>query len=127
LQPDVFKKIPVGLMVRYNFVPLERTLDGRLAIALADPGQLMMIDEISLLLNQRIVVRVSPPEQISGILNTVVDQAKKIIDENPAEMTGPASDDSLEPEDPDQPVCSTLKPKPSPRSGGVMAVPEGEQ
>ncbi len=51
LQHDLFKKIPVDLMFRYNFVPLEETPDGRLAIAIADPSQLMMIDEISLLLS----------------------------------------------------------------------------
>ena len=53
LHHDLFKKIPVDLMFRYNFVPLEETEDGRLAIALADPSQLMMIDEISLLLGKR--------------------------------------------------------------------------
>ena len=52
LHHDLFKKIPVDLMFRYNFVPLEETADGRLAIAIADPSQLMMIDEISLLLKQ---------------------------------------------------------------------------
>ncbi len=124
--PEVLKNVPVELMFRYNFVPLERMLDGRLAIAVADPGQLMMIDQISLLLNQRIVVRVSTAEQISGMPNTFVDQAKN-VDENPEEMTGPASDDLLEPEDPDQPVRCPLKPKPSPRSGAAMAVPEDEK
>ena len=49
LHHELFKKIPVELMFRYNFVPLEETTDGRLAIAIADPSQLMMIDEISLL------------------------------------------------------------------------------
>ncbi len=50
LHHELFKKIPVELMFRYNFVPLEETADGKLAIAIADPSQLMMIDEISLLL-----------------------------------------------------------------------------
>src|SRR5450631_1225160 len=50
LHHDLFEKIPVHLMFRYNFVPLDETADGRLAIAIADPSQLMMIDEISLLL-----------------------------------------------------------------------------
>src|SRR5437667_280118 len=59
LHHDLFKKIPVDLMFRYNFVPLEETSDGKLAIAIADPSQLMMIDEISLLLGKRIVTKVS--------------------------------------------------------------------
>jgi hypothetical protein len=37
-------------MFRYNFVPLEEMQDGRIAIAVADPSQLLMFDEISLLL-----------------------------------------------------------------------------
>src|SRR5438874_1330447 len=47
LHHDLFTKIPPRLMFSYNFVPLEETHDGRLAIAIADPSQLMMIDEIS--------------------------------------------------------------------------------
>src|ERR1035441_9975733 len=65
LHHDLFAKIPVHLMFRYNFVPLDETADGRLAIAIADPSQLMMIDEISLLLGKRIVTKVSTLKQIS--------------------------------------------------------------
>ena len=68
LHHDLFKKIPVDLMFRYNFVPLDETEDGRLAIAIADPSQLMMIDEISLLLSKRILTKVSTLAQISEIL-----------------------------------------------------------
>ena len=68
LHHDLFKKIPVDLMFRYNFVPLDETADGRLAIAIADPSQLMMIDEISLLLGKRIVTKVSTLKQITDIL-----------------------------------------------------------
>ena len=62
LHHELFKKIPVELMFRYHFVPLEETADGRLAIAIADPSQLMMIDEISLLLGKRIVTKVEPAQ-----------------------------------------------------------------
>ncbi len=68
LQHDLFKKVPVHLMFRYNFIPLEETRDGRLAIAIADPSQLMMIDEIGILLGKRIVTKVSTLAQISEIL-----------------------------------------------------------
>ena len=47
LQPRLLKKVPVDLMFRHNFVPLEEMQDGRIAIAVADPSQLLMIDEIS--------------------------------------------------------------------------------
>src|SRR5450432_4566334 len=68
LHHDLFKKIPVDLMFRYNFVPLEETEDGRLAIAIADPSQLMMIDEISLLLGKRVITKVSTLRQITDVL-----------------------------------------------------------
>jgi type IV pilus assembly protein PilB len=68
LQHELIKKTPVHLMFRYNFVPLEETADGRLAIAIADPSQLMMIDEIGLLLDKRIVTKVSTLAQINDIL-----------------------------------------------------------
>ena len=64
---DLFHSIPVDLMFRYNFVPL-RAQDETLEIAMADPSQLMMIDEVSLLLDKRLVVRVATLSQISEYL-----------------------------------------------------------
>ncbi|MBS1852695.1 MAG: type II/IV secretion system protein [Acidobacteria bacterium] len=78
LHHDLFKKIPVHLMFRYNFVPLEETRDGRLAIAIADPSQLMMIDEISLLLGKRIITKVSTLNQISEILKKT-EQSQRVL------------------------------------------------
>src|SRR6202165_3227593 len=78
LHHDLFKKIPVHLMFRYNFIPLEETKDDRLAIAIADPSQLMMIDEISLLLGKRIVTKVSTLAQISEILKKT-EQSQRVL------------------------------------------------
>src|SRR3954447_25061115 len=80
LHHDLFTKISPHLMFRYNFVPLEETADGRLAIAIADPSQLMMIDEISLLLKQRIVTKVSTLKQISDILKKT-EQSQRVLEE----------------------------------------------
>src|SRR6202171_1785947 len=80
LHHDLFEKIPVHLMFRYNFVPLDETADGRLAIAIADPSQLMMIDEISLLLGKRIVTKVSTLKQISDILKKT-EQSKRGLED----------------------------------------------
>src|ERR1700716_4024751 len=80
LHHELFKKIPVELMFRYNFVPLEETTDGRLAMAMADPSQLMMIDEISLLLQKRIVTKVSTLKQISDILKKT-EQSQRVLEE----------------------------------------------
>src|SRR6266704_1832463 len=80
LHHDLFKKIPVHLMFRYNFIPLEETRDGRLAIAIADPSQLMMIDEISLLLGKRIVTKVATLAQITEILKKT-EQSKRVLED----------------------------------------------
>jgi type II secretory ATPase GspE/PulE/Tfp pilus assembly ATPase PilB-like protein len=80
LHHDLFKQIPVDLMFRYNFVPLEETEDGRLAIAIDNPSQLMMIDEISLLLGKRIITKVATYAQISEILKKT-EQSKRVLEE----------------------------------------------
>jgi len=80
LHHDLFTKISPHLMFRYNFVPLEETTDGRLAIAIADPSQLMMIDEISLLLSKRIVTKVATLSQISEILKKT-EQSKRVLED----------------------------------------------
>src|SRR5690242_21779220 len=80
LHHDLFKKIPVDLMFRYNFIPLDETEDGRLAIAIADPSQLMMIDEISLLLGKRILTKVSTLAQIADILKKT-EQSQRVLEE----------------------------------------------
>jgi len=80
LHHDLFTKISPHLMFRYNFVPLEETEDGRLAIAIADPSQLMMIDEISLLLRTRIITKVATLSQINEILKKT-EQSKRVLED----------------------------------------------
>src|SRR5437764_4152113 len=80
LHHDLFSKIDPRLMFRYNFVPLEETRDGKLAIAIADPSQLMMIDEISLLLGKRIVTKVATLAQITEILKKT-EQSKRVLED----------------------------------------------
>jgi type IV pilus assembly protein PilB len=80
IQHDLFRSIPVDLMFRYNFVPLEEAKDGRLVIALADPSQLMMIDEIGLLLGRRLLTKVGTLSQISDILKKT-EQSQRVLDE----------------------------------------------
>src|SRR6266436_721657 len=76
---ELFKSVPVDLMFRYNFVPLEEQ-NGKLSIAIADPSRLMMIDEIGLLLNKRIVTKVATLAQISDILKKT-EQSQRVLDE----------------------------------------------
>src|SRR5271155_4658762 len=80
IQHELFRKIPVDLMFRYNFVPLEDKDDGRLLIAIADPSQLMMIDEIGLLLGRRISIKVASLSQINDILKKT-EQSQRVLEE----------------------------------------------
>jgi type IV pilus assembly protein PilB len=79
LDAELFKTVPVDLMFRYNFVPLEQS-EGTLAIAIADPSKLMMIDEIGLLLNRRIKTKVATLVQISEILKKT-EQSQRVLEE----------------------------------------------
>src|SRR5262249_20832693 len=79
LDAELFKSVPVDLMFRYNFVPLEEH-EGVLWIAIADPSKLMMIDEIGLLLNRRIKTRVATLAQISEILKKT-EQSQRVLEE----------------------------------------------
>lgn len=79
IQHELFKSVPVDIMFRYNFVPLEKS-EGRMAIAVADPSKLMVIDEIAGLLGTRIVTRVATMSQITDILKKS-EQSQRVLDE----------------------------------------------
>jgi hypothetical protein len=119
LPPELLGKVPVSLMLRYNFVPLAEMQDGRITIAAADPSQLMLFDEISLLLGKRIVIHVATLGQINKVLNRV--------DEGPSQIADGAPDGPLGPSDPNAPVGAPLKPRPHLRSGAAKAVPDQEE
>src|SRR5262252_8824792 len=76
---DLFRSIPVDLMFRYNFVPL-RAQNGSLDIALADPRNLNMIDELALLLNKKLRVKVATLSQISDLLKKT-EQSQRVLEE----------------------------------------------
>src|SRR5438034_9809208 len=78
IQHELFKSVPVDMMFRYNFVPLEQ-MEGRLAIAVSDPSKLMVLDEISGLLGQRLVTRVATLSRITEQLKKT-DQSQRVLD-----------------------------------------------
>src|SRR5213082_381146 len=80
IQHELFRSVPVDLMFRYNFVPLEQSGDGRLTVAIADPSRLMMIDELALLLARRIVTKVATLSQINDILKKT-EQSQRVLEE----------------------------------------------
>jgi type IV pilus assembly protein PilB len=76
---DLFRTIPVDLMFRYNFVPL-RAQNGTLDIALSDPRNLNLIDELTLLLNKKLRVKVATLSQISELLKKT-EQSQRVLEE----------------------------------------------
>ncbi len=79
IQHELFKSVPVDMMFRYNFVPLEQ-VGSRLAIAVSDPSKLMVLDEISGLLGMRLVTRVATLSQITELLKKT-EQSQRVLDE----------------------------------------------
>ncbi|HEX4022529.1 MAG TPA: GspE/PulE family protein [Acidobacteriaceae bacterium] len=79
IQHELFRTVPVDIMFRYNFVPLEQHED-RLVIAVSDPSRLMLLDEISGLLGQRLTVRVATLSQITDLLKKM-EQSQRVLDE----------------------------------------------
>src|SRR5438552_3591014 len=76
---DLFRSIPVDLMFRYNFVPLHAQ-NGSLDIALSDPRNLGLIDELTLLLNKKLKVKVATLSQISELLKKT-EQSQRVLEE----------------------------------------------
>src|SRR5436309_6226719 len=76
---DLFRSIPVDLMFRYNFVPLHAQ-NGSLDIALADPRNLGMIDELSVLLSKKLRIKVATLSQIADLLKKT-EQSQRVLDE----------------------------------------------
>jgi type IV pilus assembly protein PilB len=79
IQHELFRSVPVDMMFRYNFVPLEQ-LEDRLVIAVADPSRLMVLDEIAGLLGQRLQTRVATLSQITDLLKKT-EQSQRVLDE----------------------------------------------
>ena len=76
---ELFKAVPVDLMFRYNFVPM-RAQNGTLEIALADPRNLNLIDELSIMLQKKLKVHVAALSQIADLLKKT-EQSQRVLDE----------------------------------------------
>ena len=76
---ELFRTVPVDLMFRYHFVPLQGH-DGTLEIALSDPRQIVHIDELSVLLSKKLKVRVATYSQISDLLKKT-EQSQRVLEE----------------------------------------------
>ena len=79
LDLELFRSIQVDLMFRYNFVPLR--IDGNaLVVAMADPSDLVVIDEVSALLGRPLVIKVAPLSEIQDLLKKS-ESSQRMLDE----------------------------------------------
>src|SRR5947207_2779458 len=75
----LFPFIPVDLMFRYNFVPM-KSVNGTLDVAISDPRNLNLIDELTLLLNKKLRVKVATLSQIAELLKKT-EQSQRVLEE----------------------------------------------
>src|ERR1700761_317965 len=76
---ELFRTVPVDLMFRYHFVPLQAQ-NGTLEIALSDPRQIVLIDELSVLLSKKLKVKVATYSQITDLLKKT-EQSQRVLEE----------------------------------------------
>ena len=79
IDQELFRSIPAELMFRYKFVPLE-SHDSTLTVAMADPSQLQLTDELSLLLGKRLQIKVATTSQIDDLLKRT-EQSQRVLDQ----------------------------------------------
>ena len=68
INPSFFEKIPVELMQRYQFVPVEETDGGGIVVAMTDPNNIPAIDELEMILDRPVDVCVSTPSAIMEVV-----------------------------------------------------------
>ena len=79
IDPELFRTIPADLMLRYNFVPLE-VQNNVLSIAVADPSQVLLSDELPLLLGKKLAIKVATARQISDLLKRT-EQSQRVLEQ----------------------------------------------
>ena len=79
IDPELFRSIPAEMMFRYNFVPLAAH-DSTLVVAMADPSRLQLNDELSLLLDKRLQIKVATASQIGELLKRT-EQSQRVLDQ----------------------------------------------
>jgi type IV pilus assembly protein PilB len=79
IDPELFRSIPAELMFRFNFVPIE-SRENALVIAVADPAQVLLSDELSLLIGKKLILNVATAGQISDLLKRT-EQSQRVLEQ----------------------------------------------
>jgi type IV pilus assembly protein PilB len=79
IDPELFRSIPAELMFRFNFVPIE-SRENALVIAVADPAQVLLSDELSLLIGKKLILNVATSAQIGDLLKRT-EQSQRVLEQ----------------------------------------------
>ena len=79
VDPDLFRTIPLEVMLRYEFLPF-RERDGVLEIIIADPSDVVKLDELESVLARPLEVAVGPLSRITEILEKS-ESTQRVLDE----------------------------------------------
>jgi type IV pilus assembly protein PilB len=79
LDLDLLRTTPVDMMFRYNFVPLSVSGEA-LVIAMADPSDLIAVDEVAALLDRPLVIKVAAVAEIDELLKKS-ESSQRVLDE----------------------------------------------
>lgn len=79
VEAELFRQLPVDMMLRYLFLPLRREGDVIVAV-MADPSNPMVMDELELVLGAPLEVAVGPAGKISEILEKS-ESTQRVLDE----------------------------------------------
>jgi type II secretory ATPase GspE/PulE/Tfp pilus assembly ATPase PilB-like protein len=76
---QLFRDIPLDLMIRYQFLPEHRE-NGRIAIVVGDPTDVLKLDELELLLGAPLAIKVASPAAIRDKLQKS-ESTQRVLDE----------------------------------------------
>jgi type II secretory ATPase GspE/PulE/Tfp pilus assembly ATPase PilB-like protein len=79
VDPELFRTIPVEIMLRYHFLPL-RSAGETLHVVMADPSDVTRLNEVELALARPLEVAVGPANRISDILEKS-ESTQRVLDE----------------------------------------------
>ncbi|HEY2380133.1 MAG TPA: GspE/PulE family protein [Terriglobia bacterium] len=79
LDLELFRSIQADLMFRYNFVPL-RVEGNALVVAMADPSDLVVVDEVAALLGRPLTIKVAALAEIQDLLKKS-ESSQRMLDE----------------------------------------------
>jgi type IV pilus assembly protein PilB len=79
IEHELFREVPLELMIRYQFIP-ERRENGHISIIVGDPTDVVRLDEIELMLGAPVRVKVASPPAIREKLQKS-ESTQRVLDE----------------------------------------------